>query len=146
MEWIFKSFDELTNEELYAVLKLRFEVFVIEQECLDIDPDGKDKVSMHLMLEDDGKIIGCARILPPKVSYDEPSIGRIALDKSYRGKGLGREIVQKCVDFIHNIMKIREIRISGQAYLLDFYKSFGFVVTEGPYLEDKIPHYQMLLS
>lgn len=81
-----------------------------------------------------------------KVSYDEPSIGRIALDKSYRGTGLGREIVQKCIDFIHNIMKIREIRISGQAYLLDFYKSFGFVVTEGPYLEDKIPHYQMLLS
>jgi len=146
MEWIFKSFDELTNEELYAVLKLRFEVFVIEQECLDIDPDGKDKVSMHLMLEDDGKIIGCARILPPKVSYDEPSIGRIALDKSYRGTGLGREIVQKCIDFIHNIMKIREIRISGQAYLLDFYKSFGFVVAKGPYLEDKIPHYQMLLS
>ena len=146
MEWIFKSFDELTNEELYAVLKLRFEVFVIEQNCLDIDPDGKDKVSMHLMLEDDGKIIGCARILPPKVSYDEPSIGRIALDKSYRGKGLGREIVQKCIDFIHNIMKIREIRISGQEYLLDFYKSFGFVVTKGPYLEDKIPHYQMLLS
>ena len=146
MEWIFKSFDELTNEELYAVLKLRFEVFVIEQNCLDIDPDGKDKVSMHLMLEDDGKIIGCARILPPKVSYDEPSIGRIALDKTYRGKGLGREIVQKCIDFIHNIMKIREIRISGQAYLLDFYKSFGFVVTKGPYFEDKIPHYQMLLS
>lgn len=146
MEWIFKSFEELTNEELYAVLKLRFEVFVIEQECLDIDPDGKDKVSMHLMLEDDGKIIGCARILPPKVSYDEPSIGRIALDKSYRGTGLGREIVQKCIDFIHNIMKIREIRISGQEYLLDFYKSFGFVVTKGPYLEDKIPHYQMLLS
>ncbi|WP_302487581.1 GNAT family N-acetyltransferase [uncultured Ruminococcus sp.] len=146
MEWIFKSFEELTNEELYAVLKLRFEVFVIEQNCLDIDPDGKDKVSMHLMLEDDGKIIGCARILPPKVSYDEPSIGRIVLDKSYRGTGLGREIVQKCIDFIHNIMKIREIRISGQAYLLDFYKSFGFVVTKGPYLEDKIPHYQMLLS
>lgn len=146
MEWIFKSFDELTNEELYAVLKLRFEVFVIEQNCLDIDPDGKDKVSMHLMLEDDGKIIGCARILPPKVSYDELSIGRIALDKSYRGTGLGREIVQKCIDFIHNIMKIREIRISGQAYLLDFYKSFGFVVTKGPYFEDKIPHYQMLLS
>lgn len=146
MEWIFKSFEELTNEELYAVLKLRFEVFVIEQNCLDIDPDGKDKFSMHLMLEDDGKIIGCARILPPKVLYDEPSIGRIALDKSYRGTGLGREIVQKCIDFIHNIMKIREIRISGQAYLLDFYKSFGFVVTKGPYLEDKIPHYQMLLS
>lgn len=146
MEWIFKSFDELTNEELYDILKLRFEVFAIEQECLDIDPDGKDKVSMHLMLEDDGKIIGCARILPPKVSYDEPSIGRIVLDKSYRGTGLGREIVQKCIDFIHNIMKIREIRISGQAYLLDFYKSFGFVVAKGPYLEDKIPHYQMLLS
>lgn len=146
MEWIFKSFEELTNKELYDILKLRFEVFVIEQNCLDIDPDGKDKVSMHLMLEDDGKIIGCARILPPKVSYDEPSIGRIALDKSYRGTGLGREIVQKCIDFIHNIMKIREIRISGQAYLLDFYKSFGFVVTKGPYFEDKIPHYQMLLS
>ncbi len=86
MEWIFKSFDELTNEELYAVLKLRFEVFVIEQNCLDIDPDGKDKVSMHLMLEDDGKIIGYARILPPNLSYDEPSIGRIVLDKTYRGK------------------------------------------------------------
>lgn len=138
MEWIFKSFDELTNEELYAVLKLRFEVFVIEQNCLDIDPDDKDQKCMHLILEDDGKIIGCARILP--------SIGRIALDKSYRGTGLGREIVQKCIDFIHNIMKIQKIRISGQAYLLDFYKSFGFVVTEGPYLEDKIPHYQMLLS
>ena len=127
MEWIFKSFDELTNEELYAVLKLRFEVYVIEQNCLETDPDDKDQKCMHLILEDDGK-------------------GRIVLDKTYRGKGLGREIVQKCIDFIHNIMKIQKIRISGQAYLLDFYKSFGFVVTEGPYLEDKIPHYQMLLS
>ena len=97
MEWIFKSFDELTNEELYAVLKLRFEVFVIEQNCLDIDPDGKDKVSMHLMLEDDGKIIGCARILPPKVSYDEPSIGRIALDKSYRGQDLAERLCKSAL-------------------------------------------------
>lgn len=107
MEWIFKSFDELTNEELYAVLKLRFEVFVIEQNCLEIDPDDKDQKCMHLILEDDGKIIGYARILPPNLSYDEPSIGRIVLDKTYRGKGLGREIVQKCIDFIHNIMNTK---------------------------------------
>ncbi len=146
MEWIIKSFEELTNAELYDILKLRFEVFVVEQECMDIDPDGKDKKSMHLMLKDNGKIVGCIRILPAGVSYDEPSIGRIALDKSYRRTGLGRASVQRAIDYIHNEMKAQSIRISGQAYLLDFYKSFGFKVTKGPYLEDKIPHYQMLLS
>lgn len=128
MEWIFKSFDELTNEELYAVLKLRFEVFVIEQNCLDIDPDGKDKVSMHLMLEDDGKIIGYARILPPNLSYDEPSIGRIVLDKTYRGKGLGREIVQKCIDFIHNIMKIQKSGFQVRRICLIFIKALDLLL------------------
>ena len=145
MEWIIKSFYELTNDELYDILRLRFEVYVIEQNCLDIDPDGKDKPSMHLIMKDNGRVVGCSRILPPNVSYEEPSIGRIVLDKAYRGNGLGRELVQRSIDYIKNVMKISEIRISGQAYLLDFYKSFGFLVTKGPYLEDKIPHYQMLL-
>ena len=97
MEWIFKSFDELTNEELYAVLKLRFEVYVIEQNCLEIHPDDKDQKCMHLILEDDGKFIGYARILPPNLSYDEPSIGRIALDKSYRGKDLAERLCRNAL-------------------------------------------------
>ncbi len=146
MEWILKSFNELTNDELYDILKLRFEVYVIEQECMDLDLDGKDKVSMHLFLKDNGKIVGCSRIIPAGVSYDEPSIGRIVIDKAYRKLGLGRELVQKSIDYIHNEMNTKEIRISGQAYLEKFYKSFGFKITKGPYLEDKIPHYQMLLS
>lgn len=137
MEWIFKSFDELTNEELYAVLKLRFEVYVIEQNCLEIDPDDKDQKCMHLILEDDGKIIGYARILPPNLSYDEPSIGRIVLDKTYRGKGLGREIVQKCIDFIHNIMKIQKSGFQVRRICLIFIKVLDLLLPKARILRIK---------
>ena len=84
MEWIIKSFYELTNDELYDILRLRFEVYVIEQNCLDIDPDGKDKPSMHLIMKDNGRVVGCSRILPPNVSYEEPSIGRIVRSEERR--------------------------------------------------------------
>ena len=105
------------------------------------------KGAIYFVAELNNEIVGGGGIYPTDgLSEDTCELVKMYLLPHARGTGLGREIVQKCIDFIHNIMKIQKIRISGQAYLLDFYKSFGFVVTEGPYLEDKIPHYQMLLS
>lgn len=92
---------------------------------------------MHLILEDDGKIIGYARILPPNLSYDEPSIGRIVLDKTYRGKGLGREIVQKCIDFIHNIMKIQKSGFQVRRICLIFIKVLDLLLPKAHILRIK---------
>lgn len=144
MNWKIKEFDELTNRELYDILRLRFDVFVVEQECLDPDLDGKDQPSTHMFLEEDGKIVACLRMIPAGISYEEPSIGRFVVDKEYRKNGIGRKLLQAAMDFIINEWHESDIRISGQAYLVDFYESMGFEIIRGPYLEDCIWHYEML--
>lgn len=144
MNWNLKTYDELTKDELYDILKLRCQVFVEEQKCTEADLDDKDKSSIHLFAEDQGQTIACLRILPAGLSYPEASIGRFAIDKAYRGQGLGREAMNRTIQYMKQEMKVPAIRISGQAYLQKFYEDFGFVTIRGPYLEDQIPHYEML--
>lgn len=141
-----KHFAELNTEEIYEIIKLRNEVFVVEQKCIYQDCDDRDKSSYHLFGIEDGKIIAYLRILQKGISYNEISIGRVLVDIDYRGRGLAREIMLKAIYFIKNNLNEKEIRISAQEYLTDFYKSLGFVINSNGYLEDGIPHIEMICN
>lgn len=145
MEWHIKYFNDLSPEELYNILKLRSEIFVVEQQCIYLDCDDKDKVSYQLFKKNhEGDIIASVRILPKGVSYNEPSIGRVVVRKDYRRKGIASEMMKIAIDFIKKEFNENAIRISAQLYLLEFYKSVGFLPVSEPYLEDNIPHIEML--
>ena len=139
-----KEFKELTTEELYEILKLRAEVFVVEQNCPYQDLDDKDQSSYHLFLEDNGQIIAVLRILPENVAYKEMAIGRLIVKKSYRGKGISRKMMLRAMEFITEDLGKEKIRLSGQAYLSDFYQSLGFEKVSEMYLEDGIEHFEFL--
>ncbi|MGH4122416.1 MAG: GNAT family N-acetyltransferase [Clostridium sp.] len=144
MKWEIKKFKELSGEEVYEILKLRSEVFVIEQQCIYEECDGKDKKSYHLFAREDGEILVYLRILEKGVTYNEISIGRVLTDKKYRGKGLAKQMMLRAIGFIENNLNEKTIRISAQEYLLNFYSSLGFVGVSDVYLEDDIPHVEML--
>ena len=144
MQWKIKEFDKLNVEEVYEILKLRSEVFVVEQQCIYEDCDDKDKRSYHLFGEDNGKIVAYLRILEKGISYDEISIGRVLTNKQYRGRGLAKQMMLKAIEFIESSLNEKTIRISAQEYLLNFYSSLRFVKVSEVYLEDNIPHVEML--
>ena len=100
MNWKVKKFNELNVEEIYKILSLRNEVFIVEQECPYLDCDNKDQKSYHLFAQDNGEIVSYLRILEKGVSYDEISIGRVAVNKNHRGKGISREMMLKAIEFI----------------------------------------------
>ena len=139
-----KEFTELTTAELYEILKLRAEVFVVEQNCPYQDLDDKDQSSYHLFLEDNGQIIAVLRILPENIAYKEMAIGRLIVKKSYRGKGISRKMMVRAMEFITEDLGKEKIRLSGQAYLNDFYQSLGFEKVSEMYLEDGIEHFEFL--
>ncbi|MCG4580112.1 GNAT family N-acetyltransferase [Clostridium cochlearium] len=144
MNWNVKKFEELKCEEIYKILQIRNKIFIVEQKCAYQDCDGKDKKSYHLYLEDKGEIISYSRILPRKVSYNEVSIGRVLVNKNYRGMGIARKMMIKAINFIEKNLGEKEIKIQAQCYLIDFYKSLGFKEISNEYLEDNIPHIDML--
>ncbi|GAA0126618.1 MULTISPECIES: GNAT family N-acetyltransferase [Clostridium] len=144
MNFIVKKFDELKLEELYEILKLRNQVFVVEQNCPYQDCDDKDKKSYHIFLKDGKEVCSYVRVLHKGVSYDEVSIGRVVVSPKHRKGGLGRKNMLEAIDFIKNILKEDKIRISAQEYLIEFYKSLGFEPVSEVYLEDNIPHIEML--
>lgn len=144
MEWIIKKYKDLTIEELYNILKVRNEVFVVEQKCPYQDCDGKDQFSYHLFSEDNKKIVAYCRIVEKGVSYDEISIGRVLVIEKYRSKGIARELLINAIRFAEETLNETTIRISGQVYLKDFYKSLDFKEVSDVYLEDNIPHIEML--
>lgn len=144
MNWEIKKFEELKTEELYEILKIRSTVFVIEQQCIYQDVDDRDKRAYHLFAMENGKVVTYLRILGKGISYSEVSIGRVLIDNNYRGRGLARELMLKAIDFIENDLKEEIIRISAQEYLINFYRSLGFKIVSDVYLEDDIPHIEML--
>ncbi|MEE1134749.1 MAG: GNAT family N-acetyltransferase [Methanobrevibacter sp.] len=146
MEWKLKKFDELTTEELYGILKLRVEIFVVEQDCAYQDLDDKDQCAYHLFLEDEDEIIAVLRILPENVAFEDMAIGRIVVRKSHRGQGIARAMMKMAMDFIVKDLGKRRIRLSGQAYLVDFYNGLGFKRVSDEYLEDGIPHFEFLFE
>lgn len=144
MEFKFKEFSELSNNELYNILRLRNDVFIVEQKCPYDDIDGKDINSLHLLLVDKGNLAGYLRIIPKGLSFSQSSIGRVLVRKEYRGGGLAREMMQNAIQFIRYKWNEKEIKISAQVYLRSFYKSLGFKEVSAPYLEDDIPHIDMI--
>lgn len=141
-----KTFSELTIDELYEIMVLRQEVFIIEQDCPYLDADGKDQQAWHLMgFDKDEKLIAYSRIVPQGVSYKNyPSIGRIVSSPSVRGKGIGKKLITACLETTEKLFKDQPVKISAQSYLIKFYESFGFEPIGEEYLEDNIPHVAMI--
>lgn len=144
MEWNLKKFNELSTYELYSILKARTDVFVVEQECPYHECDGKDDKCFHLYAVEGENTVAYLRILPPGVSFAEASIGRVLVRKEYRGMGLAREMMTKAIEFIENELKENRIKISAQQYLVGFYSSLNFKIASEGYLDDGIPHIDMI--
>lgn len=140
-EWFRKEFSELTIDELYEILRLRSEIFVVEQDCVYQDLDSKDKKCIHIFGMDNGEAVAALRVIPAGISYEIPSIGRVVVKESHRRYGFARKMMLEAIGIIKNEFKAERIRISGQAYLKDFYQSLGFQIVTDIYLEDGIEHY-----
>lgn len=146
MNWIVKKYDELTIDELYNILKARFSVFVLEQHCFYPEIDDKDQTAYHFFQEQNGMIIAYLRILPRGTSFKELAFGRVMVKKEYRGKGIAKELIASAIDFIQKELNETTIQIQAQVYLREFYNSFGFEPVSAIYLEDDIPHIDMVLN
>jgi ElaA protein len=144
MEWVLKNYKELTKEELYGLLRLRAEVFVVEQDCPYQDLDNKDQLAHHLLGKIDNQVAAYLRIFKAGDYFQEISIGRVVVKPSYRSMGLGHKLMQQAILFIEQNSKQKSIRISAQTYLKNFYESHGFKQIGEAYLEDGLPHIGML--
>lgn len=140
-------FEKLSPHELYDIMALRQEVFVVEQNCPYLDADGKDIESWHLMGKDEtGKLIAYTRLLPEGLAYkDFVSIGRVVSSPLARGTGVGKILMQHSIEMCRRLFGNQPIKIGAQSYLLKFYENFGFRSTGEEYLEDGIPHTKMVL-
>lgn len=143
IQWKIKSFETLSANELYDILRLRSEIFVVEQNCVYLDLDGKDKLALHLFGEFDGKIVAYSRLFRPGISFDNASIGRVVVDANYRDRKWGHDLMRGAIAGIKNHFGESKITIGAQLYLKKFYESHGFVQTSEMYLEDDIPHIEM---
>lgn len=144
LEWKIKPFDALSVHELYDLLKLRSEIFVVEQNCVYLDLDGKDKIALHLFAEFDGKIVAHARLFKAGISFNNASIGRVVVDSNYRDRKWGHDLMREAIAGIKLHFDESKITIGAQLYLKKFYESHGFVQTSEMYLEDDIPHIEMI--
>jgi ElaA protein len=144
LHWLLKSFAQLTSDELYALLRLRNEVFIVEQNCPFPDLDGKDQLCHHLLGFDNGNLLAYTRLVPPGVSYEYPSIGRVATAWGARRFGKGRELMQRSIREVAQLYGPAPIQIGAQLYLRAFYESFGFLLAGEGYLEDGIEHIPMI--
>ncbi len=146
LSWTCKEFEKLDLHELYDILHLRNAVFIVEQNCPYQDCDHKDFRALHLMGKENGKLLAYARLIPPGISYRESSIGRVVSSPDARGKGLGKQLMWECIQQIEKKFHSNSIRIGAQLYLEHFYTSFGFIRDSDVYLEDNIPHVEMLIK
>jgi ElaA protein len=144
MNWILKPFEALTAKELYNILQLRNEVFIVEQNCPYQDCDNKDLSAWHLMGMKEDKLLAYSRLIAPGISYSESSIGRVVSSPSVRKTGMGKRLMQESIHQIRNLFQTDTIRIGAQLYLKKFYESFDFIQVGDTYLEDNIPHIHML--
>ena len=144
MQYVIKPFEALSNIELYNILQLRQEIFIIEQACIYPDIDHKDEHAVHLMAFDGDKLVGCLRVLEQGVSFPEASIGRIVVAEGSRGRGIAKEMLEQALDFMQRERGEKGVKISAQAYAIPLYERVGFAVVSDPYLEDDILHVDML--
>ncbi|MFN4008140.1 MAG: GNAT family N-acetyltransferase [Chitinophagaceae bacterium] len=147
VQWHITPFHELSSKVLYDILQLRSVVFVVEQNCVYLDADGKDEHALHLYGLLDTTIVAYARLLPQGISYDNYcSIGRVVSNPNFRKHGFGKQLLQVAIQACNVHFQHTPIKIGAQQYLQDFYESFGFVVASDMYLEDGIPHITMVLE
>lgn len=146
IEFKIKPFNELSTPELYEVLKLRIEVFVVEQNCIYQDIDGKDSKAIHVLGYYNGDLAAYCRIFDAGYYFDEASIGRVIVSPKYRDKKFGHDLMKVAIEAVEANFNKKEITISAQMYLQKFYESHGFVKTSEMYLEDDIPHIQMKIQ
>lgn len=139
-----KSFSELNTKELYMILQLRSEVFVVEQQCIYQDIDNKDEKALHVLGFKDNRIVAYTRIFKPGAYFDQPSIGRVAVSENERSNGFGYQIMKASIQQIEKRFKRTEIKISAQTYLKDFYNNLNFYQVGNGYMEDGIPHIAMI--
>ena len=144
IKWFCKKFTELEVSELYEIMKLRSEVFVVEQNCVYLDADGKDEESYHFYAIENNSIIAYTRLLPPGLSFTEASIGRVLTTPSQRRRGLGIELMEKSILKTQELFDTKTIKIGAQLYLKSFYEGLGFVQCSDEYDEDEIAHIEML--
>jgi ElaA protein len=142
--WSLKTFSELTPFELYDILRLRSEVFVVEQQCIFLDMDDRDQQAHHLQGRLQDELIASVRILPPGLAYEEPSIGRVVGSPRHRGIGAGKQLMQEAIAATITLYGPQPIKIGAQQYLKKFYEDLGFEQCSDPYLEDDIPHIKMI--
>lgn len=145
--WTIKEFTALTLDDLYSLLRLRVDVFVVEQACPYHELDGKDHAALHIWTcGPDRRVAACARILPPGLSYPGVSLGRVVVDPAYRSCGMGHCLVNAALDAAKETWPGVPVHIGAQAHLEGFYTSHGFVTVSDTYLEDDIPHIDMVLN
>ena len=138
-----KPFKELSTDELYQLLQLRSEVFVVEQNCVYQDIDGKDPKAIHVIGEFEGEIVAYCRIFNAGDYFDQASIGRVVVKESFRDRKWGHDLIKEAIVAVEKYFGTNQITISAQLYLKKFYESHGFVQTSEEYLEDGIPHIEM---
>jgi ElaA protein len=145
LTFTYKPFNSLTLHELYAILQLRSEVFVVEQNCVFQDADDKDQVSYHVMVWQNDLLAGYTRLVPAGMAYNEPSIGRVVTSPKVRNAGIGRSLMQYSIRTLYTIWGKTTITIGAQLYLRKFYESLGFQQCSDIYMEDGIQHIKMFL-
>ena len=143
---VVKTFSELSIQELYQILRLRSDVFVVEQECVYQDLDNKDQNAIHIFQKEENQIIAYTRVFKKGDYYSNPSIGRVVVEKTHRGKDYGKKIMEASIKYVKNNLDGKLIELSAQKYLDKFYRDLGFYVEGEEYLEDGIPHQRMLLE
>lgn len=143
--WSCKLLDNFNSRELYEILAMRIAVFVVEQNCVYQELDGKkDFYSHHLAGYVHGELVACARLVPPGISYEEMSIGRVITSPKHRGEGYGKALIAQALTELESLFGKHPVRISAQLYLQKFYEGFGFEKVSDVYDEDGIPHIEML--
>lgn len=144
MKIVLKHFHELTIQELYNILQLRSEVFVVEQNCIYQDIDGKDQKAVHIFIKENKDVLAYSRVFNEGEYFENPSIGRVVVKKEKRGTELGKKIMLEGAKYIKETFTNKKIEISAQKYLKDFYSELGYEFTGNEYLEDGIPHIRMI--
>jgi len=139
-----KAFSDLSPDELYQIMRLRIEVFVIEQQCFYQDADNKDQHCHHLMLFKDNELVAYARIVPVGLSFEEASIGRVITSAQVRGTGAGKVLMEAAMQTCRQIFGNVPIRIGAQTYAKAFYAALGFEASGSEFMEDGIPHIEMV--
>lgn len=144
LKWSCREFEELSPALLYKILKLRTEVFVMEQEAIYQDMDDSDQTALHVTGVRDGEVVCYSRLIPPGQKYPGASIGRVVASQTVRGMGMGKVLMQVSLDYLQQHWGETDITISAQLYLEQFYTELGFITVGESYIEDSIPHIEML--